>query len=199
VKGKGTDRERRALHPVSVTTGLRLSAPAERVWEGLMFYEHIPQRPPLALRLVLPAPQRAEGHRSSEGDETRCLYERGHLLKRTTRIDRWRHYGFQVVEQELAIGHGIRLIGGGYDLRELSDGTTKLELETRYFSPRWPRWLWGPFEAAVCHAFHRYILGAIRRQIEVRCPPEVSGGVGASEQPRPRRKPAPQSVAAKRP
>jgi hypothetical protein len=96
------------------------------------------------------------------------VYERGHLLKRTTQVDRWRSYRFDVVEQRLSIGRGIRLVSGGYALREMSDGTTRVELDTCYVSTRRPAWLWRPIEAAVCHTFHRHILGAMRRAVEAR-------------------------------
>ena len=132
-----------------------------------MFYEQIPRRPPLHLRLLLPGPMRAVGRRSVVGDETLCVYDRGHLLKRVTRIEPRHHYGFDVVEQDLAIGRGVRLAGGSYTLRELPDGSTRIGLETLYVSPGRPRWLWGRVEAAVCHAFHRHILGAMRREVRV--------------------------------
>jgi hypothetical protein len=152
----------------SIVTGVRFSASPGQVWNGLMYYEQIPYVPPLHLRLVLPAPVRTEGRRSSVGDETRCVYDRGHLLKRVTRIDPSRHYGFDVVEQDLAIGGGIRLMGGSYSLLELPDGSTRVSLETRYVGSTRPRWLARLVEAAVCHAFHRHILNAMRRQLESR-------------------------------
>ena len=133
-----------------------------------MFYEQIPFPPPLHLRLLLPTPMRAEGRWSAVGDETRCIYDKGHLLKRVTRIDPWRRYGFDVVEQKLAIGSGIRLTGGSYTLLALPDGSTRIGLETRYVSSVRPRWLGRRVEAAVCHAFHRHILGAMRRELESR-------------------------------
>jgi hypothetical protein len=133
-----------------------------------MFFEQITHRPPLPLRLLLPSPMRAEGPRSAVGDETRCVYDKGYLLKRVTRVDRCRHYGFDVTEQELKIGAGIQLTGGSYTLRVLPGGSTQIELETRYISGVRPRWLWKRLEAAVCHAFHRHILGAMRREVESR-------------------------------
>lgn len=150
----------------AVMTAMRFAAPAERVWDGLMFYEQILRRPPLLLRLLLPTPLRAEGSRSVVGDETRCVYEGGHLVKRVIRIEPGRHYGFDVVEQSLRIGPGIRLLGGAYRLVDLPDGKTRLELTTRYASSRRPGWLWRPIEAAVCHVFHRHLLGAMRRAAE---------------------------------
>ena len=160
----------RARHSTSVLTGMKSSASPGQVWDGLMFYEQIPRRPPLLLRLLLPGPMRAEGRRSVVGDETLCVYDRGHLLKRVTRIEPRRHYGFDVVEQDLSIGRGIRLTGGSYTLHELPDGSTRIGLETLYISHVRPRWLWGRVEAAVCHAFHRHILGAMRREVESKGP-----------------------------
>lgn len=152
----------------SIVTAMRLPASPRQVWDRLMFYEQIPLPPPLHLRLLLPAPMRAEGRWSAVGDETKCVYDKGHLLKRVTRIDPWRHYGFDVVEQKLAIGNGIRLTGGSYTLLALPDGSTRIGLETRYVSSVRPRWLGRRIEAAVCHAFHRHILGAMRRELESR-------------------------------
>ena len=136
------------------------------MWNALLFYEQIGHRPPLPLRLLLPVPLRAEEALAGADEETRCVYENGHLLKRMTRVLPPRHRAFVVVDQKLEIAGGIRLEGGSYNLDGLPDGSTRLALETRYVSPRRPRWLWGPIEASVCHAFHRQILGAIRRGAE---------------------------------
>ena len=67
---------------------MKFAASPEQAWHGLMFYEQIAERPPLHLRLLLPLPIGTEGPKSQVGDEARCLYEGGHLLKRVTRIDR---------------------------------------------------------------------------------------------------------------
>jgi hypothetical protein len=155
----------RSPDPVSVVTGMRFSATPAETWGGLMFYEEIPRRPTLYLRLLLPRPLRTEGRKLTVGDETWCRYDRGHLLKRVIRIDPQRHYGFAVVAQELSIGGGIRLEGGSYTLHGTPGGATQVELETRYCSSRRPRWLWRPVEAAVCHAFHRHLLRAIRAEV----------------------------------
>jgi hypothetical protein len=150
----------------SVITRVTIAAPPARVWQGLIFYEEIGERPPLHLRLLLPVPIRTEGRIADVGDEAKCVYEGGHLLKRLTRIESGDLYEFEVAEQELAVGGGMRLSGGRYTLRELPDGQTELCVETRYVSTKWPRWFWKPLEAMVCHAFHRYLLGSMRRKIE---------------------------------
>jgi hypothetical protein len=156
---------RRAGVPTSIVTGMRFRASPRQVWDRLTFYEQIRLSPPIYLRLLLPAPLRTEGRGAAVGDETKCVYDKGHLLKRVTRIDPWRHYGFDVVEQKLAVGRGIRLTGGSYTFLELPDGSTRIRLETRYVSSVRSLIL-RRIEAAVCHAFHRHILGAMRRELE---------------------------------
>lgn len=150
----------------SVITRMSFTAPPARVWEGLVFYEEIGERPPLHLRLLLPVPVRTEGRISEVGGQAKCVYERGHLMKRVTHIQGGKLYQFEVAEQQLSIGGGMRLCGGAYALRELPDGQTEVAVETRYVSTKWPRWLWAPLERIVCHAFHRYLLRALRRKVE---------------------------------
>jgi hypothetical protein len=155
-----------ATQPLCVVTGMSFAASPAQVWKGLLFYEEIGGRPPMHLRLLLPVPIRTEGKVSEVGGETKCLYEWGHLLKRITGITRGEIYEFEVAEQNLSLGGGMRLSGGCYTLRELPNGHTEVSVETRYVSTKWPRWFWRPVERLVCHWFHRYLLGAMRREIE---------------------------------
>jgi hypothetical protein len=158
----------RAPRSATIVTRKNFSTSPVRVWGGLMFYEKIEEPPPLHLRLLLPVPIRTEGSNSAVGDEATCLYQGGHLLKRMTQIDPCRHYGFEVVEQQLAVGGGLMLSGGGYTLRELPSRRTEVAITTRYVSRKRPGWLWKPIEATVCHMFHRHLLSAMRRKIESR-------------------------------
>ena len=151
----------------SILTRMAFAAPPERVWNGLMFYEQIDERPPLHLRLLLPVPIGTEKADPIVGAVVRCSYEGGHLLKRITELNPKRHYGFDVVEQTVAIGGGLSLSGGGYTLRELPGGHTEVAVTTRYVGGRRPSWFWKPVEAAVCHLFHRHLLAAMRRNVEM--------------------------------
>ena len=153
---------------VSVVTGMRFTAPIEAVWERLMFYEEIKKRPPWILRRLLPIPIRTEGHATAVGDETRCCYQDGYLLKRVTQIAQGQFYAFEVVEQRLSLPGGIRLAQGSYTLRELPNSDAEVLLETRYLSSNRPRWLCQRIEVAVCHLFHSHILSAIGRQVTSR-------------------------------
>ena len=150
----------------TVVTRMVFDAPPAQVWDGLVFYEELGGRPPWHLRLLLPVPIRTEGKVSAVGDEATCLYEGGHLLKRITKIEQGDLYEFEVAEQALSVGGGMRLSGGRYTLRGLPDGPTEVAVETRYVSRKWPRWFWRPLEKMVCHLFHRYLLGTMRRQVE---------------------------------
>jgi hypothetical protein len=152
--------------PLSITTTMTFAVPPARAWDAIMFYEQIDERPPLHLRLLLPVPIRTEGRKSEVGDEALCLYEGGHLVKRVTEVARERLYRFDVIEQALPIKGGLKLSGGAYTLRALPGGTTEVTTETRYASPRRPRFFWRPIEAFVCHMFHRHILRAMRRTAE---------------------------------
>jgi hypothetical protein len=157
------------MNPVEIETRTTIAAPRDAVWRALIFYEQIEERPPLLLRLLLPIPLGAEGSKSAVGDEARCIYEgHGQLLKRVTRIDAGHFYGFEVAEQQIAIGGGLRLHGGSYALRELAPGRTELAITTRYSRRGRLAALLRPAEALVCHLFHRHLLAAIARKAEGR-------------------------------
>ena len=153
--------------PATIVTRMVFSASLENTWKSLIFYEEVDQRPPLYLRMLLPVPIRTEGEKSRVGGETMCLYENGHLLKRTTRIEEGELYEFEVAEQELALGGSMRLSGGRYTLCQMDGGHTEVAVETRYTSTKWPRWFWQPLERFVCHLFHRFLLRTMRHRAEL--------------------------------
>jgi hypothetical protein len=130
-----------------------------------MFYEEVAESAPFFLRSLLPTPIGSEGPKSEIGGEVKCRYRTGHLLKRVTRINHGYSYSFDVVEQNLALRGGIRVLGGDYVLHRLSHDRTRVALSTRYESPNKPRWLFRRVEGAVCHSFHRHILNAMRNNL----------------------------------
>jgi hypothetical protein len=162
------EKLRSGVRPTSIATRMIFAASPGQVWDGLMFYEQILDRAPLYLRLLLPSPIGVMGRKSLVGDTVRCLYQDGHLLKRVTRIERGIRYEFEVIEQNLEFGGGMRLKGGCYVLCGLRDGRTEVSLTTIYMSPKRPRWLWEPIEAVVCHRFHRHVLRAMLRNTLIR-------------------------------
>jgi hypothetical protein len=163
-----------AQKSTSVVTSMMVFATPAHVWDSLVFYEGLDEAPPLYLRLLLPRPIRTEGAKSAVGDQATCLYQGGHLLKQLTAIEPQRLYEFKVVEQNLMIGGNVRLTGGCYALRELPGGDTELSITTGYVSRNRPRWLVRPVEEAVCHLFHRHLLGAIKRKAEGALTPGIA-------------------------
>lgn len=161
--GRGT-----ALSSTSVVTRMAFPAPPEQVWNALMLFESTEERPPLHLRLLLPIPVRTEGTTSQVGDEIRCRYRSGYLVKRITCIEASRHYEYEVIEQNLRVFSGLALAGGCYTLQPLLGDHTDVSVTTRYASILRPAWLWKRIEAMTFRMFHRHLLSATRRKVVVR-------------------------------
>lgn len=155
-----------AKRAISVLTRVTFAAAPAQVWKALVLYEGIGRRPPLHLRLLLPVPIGTDGRISEVGSEAMCFYEGGHFRKRITRIEHGNTFEFEVIEQTLFFGGGLRLSGGRYTLREVRDGETEVSVETCYRNTKSPRWFWQPLERMVCHSFHRHLLGSIQRKLE---------------------------------
>jgi hypothetical protein len=150
--------------PRLVRTSEDFAATPAIVWQTLLFYEEVSGAPPFLLRWLLPVPLGTAGSKSSVGSEVKCRYAGGHLLKRVSAVVEMRRFAFDVIEQNLALG-GVRLLGGEYNLHAVAPARTRLTLSTRYVSPHRPDWVCARFEAAVCHCFHRHLLGAMRQNL----------------------------------
>jgi hypothetical protein len=147
-----------------VSTSYELFAPANAVWQCLMFYEDVPRRPWPLLRLILPQPLHSEGDKLTVGGLVRCTYSRGYLLKRSTEVDADRRLRFEVVEQKLGIERRARARCGSYELEPTARGTC-VTLTTVYESRLWPRFLWRPVERYLCHRLHQHILFGMQEQL----------------------------------
>jgi hypothetical protein len=147
-----------------VSTSEHFPAPPAIVWQTLLFYEEVSAAPPFFLRWLLPVPLGTAGSKSIVGSEVSCRYAGGHLLKRVSAIVEMRCFAFDVIEQDLAL-HGLRLLGGEYNLHAVASARTRVTLSTRYASPYRPDWVCARLEAAVCHCFHRHLLSAMRQNL----------------------------------
>jgi hypothetical protein len=149
----------------SVTTWARFDAPADAVWQRMVFYEEVPHRPPLLLRVFLPTPVKTQGTGKHVGATVECSYSHGGLVKRITELDRPRLVRFEVIEQRLGVERCVTTVDGSYELRAVG-ATTDVGLTTRYRGHLRPRWLLRPLERLLAHQLHRHILagmGANRR------------------------------------
>ncbi len=147
-----------------VTTSLPLAAAPEAVVRSIAFYEEVPGKPPLLLRLFLPHPIRSEGKKDAPGDIVRCVYEGGYLIKQITAADE-SGVEFEVVEQRLGI-EGLASMGRGcYSVEPAGAGRSLVRLTTCYNGHLVPRWFWRPFERILAHSLHRYILAGMGRAL----------------------------------
>ncbi|HEX4943643.1 MAG TPA: SRPBCC family protein [Usitatibacteraceae bacterium] len=141
----------------AAVTRARIDAPPGEAWRRLMFYEEVPQRPPLLLKLFLPSPVRTQGGAKEPGATVECTYSRGGLAKRITVAEAPRLLRFEVLEQRLGIEHCITTVEGSYEIRAEGDGC-EVALTTRYRGVLRPRWLWRAVERFLAHQLHRHIL-----------------------------------------
>ncbi|HTS83030.1 MAG TPA: SRPBCC family protein [Myxococcaceae bacterium] len=160
----------------AVTTRVQLPAPPGLVWQALKFYEEVPSRPRPLLRIALPAPVRSEGDKTRVGGTVRCVYEGGHVLKRTTAAEPPGLLRFEVVEQRLGLERCLSLSDGVYEIRATAGGS-EVALTTRYRGHLRPRWLFRPFERRLAHQIHGHILAGMRTALaEAERSPEVKTG-----------------------
>lgn len=163
-----------------VTTSIRFAAPAEAVWQAMLFYEEVPRRPMRLLRFFLPVPVRTKGEKTRVGAIIECTYEGGHLEKRITEVERPRLVRFEVLIQRLGIEACISMDGGSYVFRDVAGGS-ELALMTAYRGHLRPRWLWRPLERYLAHRLHRHILDGMRVALESPVPARDAPALGVGE------------------
>ncbi len=144
----------------AVTTRARFATPPDDVWQRMMFYEEVPHRPPLLLRIFLPSPVKTQSDGKEVGTTVECTYSRGKLLKRITALDRPRLVRFEVLEQHLGVERCVETVEGAYEIRAEGSGS-EVALTTTYRGHLRPRRLWRPFERLLAHQLHRHILGGM--------------------------------------
>lgn len=141
-----------------VVTRASIPAPPEEVWRRIMFYEEVPQRPRLLLRLLLPVPLRTSKSGMCAGATVQCSYgDGGHLVKRITAVDPPTLVRFDVLEQDLGIEPCVTTVEGAYRI-QCSNAGSEVALNTTYRGHLRPRWLWRAPERWLAHALHRHIL-----------------------------------------
>jgi hypothetical protein len=146
-----------------VRTTRVLDAPASVVWDSIHFYEEVTHRPPWLAGLGLPRPLGTRGEANEVGDVKTCLYDKGHLRKRVTRLEPPSLLIFEVIEQVGIEDHSVRLIDGSFELAPLGPHAerTELTLTTRYAPLLAARPFWRPFEHHLTRALHDHVLTGI--------------------------------------
>ena len=144
----------------AVTTVAAFEAPPEEVWKKMIFYEEVPRRPPLLLRIFLPSPKKTQGGSKRVGATVECSYSRGSLVKRFTVLEPPHLVRFDVIEQELGLERCVTTVEGSYEIRADGRGS-EVALTTKYRGHLRPRWLWRHLERLLAHRLHRHILAGM--------------------------------------
>jgi hypothetical protein len=148
----------------TVATRVHFTASPEQVWQNMMFFEEVPEQPPILLRTFLPLPERTTGDKSRAGSVVRCEYSEGELTKRITRVESAKLLEFEVVGQRLGIEECIATRGGRYQIVSCGE-ETDVELVTNYLAYLHPRFIWSRVEALLIGQLHRHILRGLNRAL----------------------------------
>lgn len=144
-----------------VVTRAGFDASPDDVFRRIMFYEEVPKRPPLLLRILLPVPLTTHKSDICADAIFECSYSGGgHLMKRLTAVEAPQLVRFEVIEQHLGIERCLTTVAGSYEIRANGD-RSEVALTTRYRGHLRPRWLWRMPERILAHQLHRHILGGM--------------------------------------
>ena len=153
----------------AVATRVHFEASPQAVWNHLLFYEEVSERPPFLLRTLLPHPVRTEGDKARVGAMVRCAYQGSDLLKRITTVEPPHLLQFEVVEQRLGIEDCVLTHSGSYHVHTCGDATDVV-LITKYLAYLRPRHLWRPLEMLLVSQLHSHILRGVRAALRSRNP-----------------------------
>ncbi|MCA9267962.1 MAG: SRPBCC family protein, partial [Planctomycetales bacterium] len=142
----------------TVRTTLHVHATPQEAWDAIQFYEQVSHSPPLLLHLALPRPIDSVGRKDRVGEIVRCRYDRGWLTKRISRVEPGRLLEFEVIEQHLHFERDVTLTGGSFQILPQADGTSRIELTTRYQRHLRPAIVWRPMEETIIHTLHGHVL-----------------------------------------
>ena len=147
-----------------MSTSTTFDASEAATWEAIVFYEEIKHKPPFLLYMALPQPARTEGKKEKVGDQQRCIYKNGYLVKTITHLEPPRLLAFDVTEQHLNFEKDVTLVDGSFILQPMAREKTRVVLTTRYARLLRPSWLWQPIERTVIHTLHEHVLDGMRER-----------------------------------
>ncbi len=161
---------REHLASEKILTVRKIAASSHDVWKKLQFYEDTGSESSLLFLLNFPKPMYTKGEIKKVGDITTCVYDRGYLVKRTTKIHQSlskSYLEFDVIEQVNIENKAITLTSGSFTLENLSleEGSMKLELRTNYKPKLTPRWIWRPLEKIIAGSLHGHVVDKIERDL----------------------------------
>jgi hypothetical protein len=142
----------------SISTSIIMHVTPQEAFDAVTFYEQVHHQPPLLLRMLLPRPLHTTGGAVKVGDVKVCVYSKGKLIKRITRVEPGKLLAFEVIGQDHFENRSIRLIGGSFNFEPSPGGGTRVTLITQYQPLLGPRFWWKPSEKWATHELHDHVL-----------------------------------------
>jgi hypothetical protein len=168
-----------------IVTSIVIDAPRDRVWDEVIAFREIGERPGLAFRLGIAYPVRASISGTGVGAVRRCEFSTGAFVEPITVWDAPSRLGFDVAKQPPVLQEWspyrsvyaphvdgfFRSTRGEFRLVALPDGRTRLEGSTWYSLGIHPQPYWSVITEALLHRIHARVLEQVKRQAEG--PPDV--------------------------
>jgi uncharacterized protein YndB with AHSA1/START domain len=163
-----------------VNSTVEIDAPPERVWQCVVDFPEITERPEWLFRLGIACPQRARIEGEGVGAVRHCEFTTGEFVEPITAWDPPRRLAFDVTEQpepmfELTpyrhihpphLNGAFRSTRGEFRLVELPDGRTRLDGSTWYQLQIYPHAYWTLWTDWLVHRIHLRVLRHIERLAE---------------------------------
>jgi uncharacterized protein YndB with AHSA1/START domain len=165
---------------MEVMSSVEIDAPPERVWQCVVDFPEITERPEWLFRLGIACPQRARIEGEGVGAVRHCEFTTGEFVEPITAWDPPRRLAFDVTEQpepmfELTpyrhihpphLNGAFRSTRGEFRLVELPDGRTRLDGSTWYQLQIYPHAYWTLWTDWLVHRIHLRVLRHIERLAE---------------------------------
>jgi uncharacterized membrane protein YhaH (DUF805 family) len=169
-----------ASREFAVTSEIEIAAPPEKVWQNVVGFSKISERPDWIFRMGVACPCEARILGSGVGAERHCIFTTGEFVEPITTWDEPRKLAFNVREQpdpmiELTpyrhihpphLDLAFRSVRGEFDLVELPNGGTRLTGRSWYQLDMRPHAYWTIWSDWLVHSIHARVLRHIKRLCE---------------------------------
>ncbi|PYR95754.1 MAG: hypothetical protein DMG12_28060 [Acidobacteria bacterium] len=165
----------------SVSTSIRIEAPARRVWNNLVSFPDLEQADEMLFRLGVSHPIRADIDGDGVGAVRRCLFTTGTFIENVNVWEEGKRLGFSIVSGPEAMRefspyaiHPRHLSGyfipesAQFQLVPNPDGSTGLQGTSWYRNSMWPSPYWRIWSDMIIHQVHRSVFEHIRTLSEQR-------------------------------
>ena len=117
-----------------------------------------------------PKPLYKQGSINKVGDVSKCVYDKGYLVKEVTDVqlnEKHAFLEFDVIEQVNIEDRAVELKTGSFNIKKKNQIMTNVKLKTTYKPLMTPRWIWRPFEKATARSLHNHVLDKILLDVKM--------------------------------